>query len=135
MNRATVESTDVIEVHAHEARAAASVPAEALEAAAAFFRAAGDVSRLRLLTVLRSGEWCVTELAQALDEALPTISQRLKVLRTEGLVSRRRRGKHVLYSLADEHVAALLASAIEHAQEHVPRRHAQERAHRDGGVR
>lgn len=135
MNRATVESTDVLEVHAHEAREAVAVPTEALEAAAGFFRAAGDVSRLRLLTVLRSGEWCVTELAQALDEALPTISQRLKILRSEGLVARRRRGKHVLYSLADEHVAALLASAIEHAQERVPRSHPQARSPRDGGAR
>lgn len=91
----------------------------ALEAAAGFFRAAGDVERLRLLSVLRSGEWCVSELADAVGEGLSAVSQRLKILRTEGLVARRRDGKHILYSLADEHVAALLASAIEHAQERV----------------
>lgn len=113
MNR----TIDGMEEHDHGPRAADAPPLAALEAAAGFFRAAGDVSRLRLLTVLRSGEWCVSELAEALGEGLSTVSQRLKVLRTEGLVARRRDGKHVLYSLADAHVAALLASAIEHAQE------------------
>ena len=57
------------------------------------------------------------ELAAALGEGLSTVSQRLKVLRTEGLVARRRDGKHILYSLADAHVASLLTSALEHAQE------------------
>ena len=65
-------------------------------------------------------EWCVTELAEALGESLSTVSQRLRVLRSEGLVSRRRKGKHVYYALADDHVVDLLRAAIEHAAE--PRR-------------
>lgn len=122
MNRSSVtvptEELEVIERHAHGGkRAAPAVDPAALEAAAAFFRAAGEVSRLRLLTCLQGGEWCVSELAEAMGEGLSTISQRLKVLRTEGLVSRRRDGKHILYSLADAHVAGLLAAALEHAQE------------------
>jgi DNA-binding transcriptional ArsR family regulator len=57
------------------------------------------------------------ELAEATGEGLSTVSQRLKVLRSEGLIARRRDGKHILYSLADAHVAGLLAFALEHAQE------------------
>jgi DNA-binding transcriptional ArsR family regulator len=119
MNRLSVPAvTEEVEAHAHGGRRSPpAIDAAALEAAASFFRAAGDVSRLRVLTCLQQGEWCVSELAEALGEGLSTVSQRLKVLRNEGLVSRRRDGKHILYSLADAHVAGLLAAALEHAEE------------------
>jgi len=109
------------ERHEHGRRLAPAVDPHALEAAAAFFRAAGDVSRLRLLTCLRDGEWCVSELAAALGEGLSTISQRLKILRSDRLVTRRREGKHVLYSLADAHVALLIGAALAHAEHPAPR--------------
>ena len=89
----------------------------AIERAAGIFRALGDAPRLRLLTLLGQGESCVTEIAAAEGEDLSTISQRLRVLRNEGLVSRRRNGKHILYGLADQHVADLLFNALAHASE------------------
>ena len=106
----------------HAARTAAGARAseEAFERAAGFFRAAGDLSRLKLLARLAEGEWCVTELAQASGAPLPTASQQLRLLRTEGLVRRRRVAKHVYYALADEHIRALIASALEHATEALP---------------
>ena len=88
-----------------------------VERAAALFRALGDTARLSLLERLASGEYCVTELAEATGEGLSTISQRLRTLRTERLLKRRRVGKHIYYTLADHHVAALIQSAIEHAEE------------------
>lgn len=108
---------DEIEKHAHQTRNVAIDPA-AIEAAAAFFRAAGEPARLRLLVMLQQGEWCVTELAAATGEGLSTISQRLRVLRNDGLVSRRREGKHLWYSLADAHVSELIGNALAHAIEH-----------------
>ncbi len=93
-----------------------------LARAAGFFRAAGEVERLRLLGHLQAGERCVSELAETLGEGMSTISQRLRVLRAEGLVERRRDGKHVYYSLADQHVASLLESALAHAAEEHHRR-------------
>ena len=39
------------------------------------------------------------------------------MLRTEGLVKRRRAGLHVYYALADDHVAGLVANALDHAGE------------------
>ena len=92
-----------------------SVPAEALERAASLFRACGDPARLRLLEVLSLGEQNVTDLAELSDEGLSTISQRLRLLRAEGLVSRRREGKHIYYGLHDSHVRELIKSAFEHA--------------------
>jgi DNA-binding transcriptional ArsR family regulator len=88
-----------------------------LERAAAIFRAAGDISRLKLLHRLSDGEWCVTELAEAANVGLSTVSQQLRLLRAERIVARRRAGKHIFYSLADAHVSDLIRSAIDHASE------------------
>ena len=89
--------------------------ASALERAAAIFRALGDAARLRLLAQLAAGERCVSDLAAG--EGLSTVSQRLRLLRAEGLVQRRRQGKHIYYALSDAHVALLLTNALEHAAE------------------
>ena len=91
--------------------------AEALGRASRIFRALGEPSRLRLLVLLSGGEACVTEVAEAEGDEISTISQRLRVLRNEGLVSRRRQGKHIVYGLADQHVADLIFNALEHASE------------------
>ena len=85
--------------------------------ASRIFRALGEPSRLRLLAFLAKGEACVTEVSEAEGEEISTISQRLRVLRNEGLVSRRRQGKHIVYGLADRHVAELIFNALEHAGE------------------
>lgn len=88
-----------------------------LERAAAIFRAVGDVARLKLLERLADGEWCVTELADAAGVGLSTVSQQLKLLRAERIVTRRRAGKHIFYALADAHIFDLLEGAIGHASE------------------
>jgi ArsR family transcriptional regulator len=92
-------------------------PPIVVERAAALFRALGDTARLSLLERLAGGEYCVTELAEATGEGLSTISQRLRTLRSEHLLRRRRVGKHVYYTLADHHVVDLIRSALEHARE------------------
>jgi ArsR family transcriptional regulator, lead/cadmium/zinc/bismuth-responsive transcriptional repressor len=89
----------------------------AFERAAALFRAAGDLARLRLLHRLDAGECCVTELADASETKLATLSQQLRVLRAERMVKRRREGKHIYYSLADDHVRELIRTALDHAGE------------------
>ncbi len=89
----------------------------AFERAAGLFRAIADEARLRLLARLATGEWCVTELATVSDIPMSTLSQQLRMLRTENLVQRRRVGKHVYYSLADGHVTELIRSALEHSSE------------------
>lgn len=91
--------------------------ATALEQASRLFKAIGEVSRLRLLTRLAQGEVCVTELAEAEGETISTISQRLRVLRNENIVVRRRRGKHIIYVLADQHIMDLVFNALAHAGE------------------
>ena len=89
----------------------------ALERASRLFRAIGEPARLRILSRLAQGEMCVTELAAREKESFSTISQRLRVLRSENLIIRRRRGKHINYLLADQHVMDLVFNALAHATE------------------
>jgi ArsR family transcriptional regulator len=106
--------------HGTRATTGPAVSDDAFARAASFFRAAGDVARLKLLTRLAEGEWCVTELAQAAHVSLPTVSQQLRLLRAEGFVTRRRVAKHVYYALADGHIRDLLRAALDHAAEEPP---------------
>jgi DNA-binding transcriptional ArsR family regulator len=92
-------------------------PRAALERAANLFRAMGDAMRLRTLQLLDGRECCVGELVAASGEKFSTVSQRLRLLRNEGLVVRRREGTHLYYSLADRHVTDLLQNALAHAVE------------------
>lgn len=91
--------------------------ASACGRAAAIFRALGDPQRLRLLIMLEARSCCVSELAEALEEPLPAISQRLRVLKSERVVRSRRKGKHVYYSLADGHISRLVTNGVMHALE------------------
>jgi len=98
---------------------ASLVHASALDRAARLFRAIGDVPRLRLLARLADGEMCVTALADAEGEEISTISQRLRVLRGENIVVRRRQGKHINYALADQHMMELVRNALAHSTEEI----------------
>ncbi len=74
-----------------------------------FFKALGDESRQRILSLLSVREMCVCELMSALNMTQPTTSHHLKILEDAGLAKSRRDGKWVFYSLVDpERVKALL---------------------------
>lgn len=90
---------------------------ESFGRAARMLHAAGDEARLRLMIRLSENEMCVTEIAAESGEGMSTVSQRLKILRGEGLVVGRREGKHVYYSLADRHVYDVILSILAHADE------------------
>lgn len=103
--------------HARRATRRKVISDDAFSRAASLFRAAGDVARLKLLDRLADGEWCVTELAEAAGVGLSTVSQQLRILRSERIVERRRSGKHTFYSLADRHVIDVITNVLEHASE------------------
>lgn len=96
---------------------ALSADPAAVTRAVRLLRAVGDEARLRLLAHLAEGPRCVTELALAEGDSLSTISQRLRVLRAEHLLVRRRDGRHISYALADDHVLEIVRSALDHARE------------------
>ncbi|MEE1782560.1 metalloregulator ArsR/SmtB family transcription factor [Streptomyces sp. SP17BM10] len=71
-------------------------------------------SRLLILGRLREGPMAATELAEAVGLEQSACSHQLRLLRNLGLVVGERRGRCVVYSLHDDHVAALLDQAVYH---------------------
>jgi ArsR family transcriptional regulator len=64
-----------------------------------FFAALADRTRLRLLNLMRDGEVCVCFFADTLGTNNPKISRHLAYLKRAGLVTGRRDGKWIHYSL------------------------------------
>ena len=73
----------------------------------AVFRALGEPVRLRIVRLLGGGERCACELLADLSVRQPTLSHHMKVLTDCGLVSARRSGLWVHYSLRPAGLAAL----------------------------
>lgn len=63
------------------------------------FLAFADITRLRLINLMRGGEVCVNELESVLVESQPKISRHLAYLRSCGVVTTRRDGRHIYYSI------------------------------------
>lgn len=82
---------------------------EQAQAAAAFLKALAHEGRLLILCYLSSGEKSVTELEQLLGSRQAAVSQQLARLRLEGLVTCRRDGKTIYYSLGDARAARTIA--------------------------
>jgi ArsR family transcriptional regulator len=78
------------------------------EAAANFLKALGHDGRLTILCHLVSGPKSVTELENLALSRQAIISQQLARLRLEGLVSARREGQAIFYSLRDPKVEKTL---------------------------
>lgn len=76
--------------------------------------------RLRILSALVARPCTVTELSEQLEVGQTTVSNHLRLLRHLSLVTGSRDGRHVHYSLFDDHVTELLDEAIGHL-EHLPR--------------
>ena len=80
-------------------------------------RALSDPTRLSLATALREGgELCVCDLSWIAERKQALVSHHLRTLRSEGLVSSRRDGKLVMYSLTDEGRSLLSAVLGEEAE-------------------
>ncbi len=79
------------------------------EAAASFLKALGHEGRLMILCHLTSGAKSVTELETLLSSRQSAVSQQLARLRLEGLVTARRQGQTIYYSISDARVADTVA--------------------------
>jgi ArsR family transcriptional regulator len=96
----------------------------ALELVAARFRVLGEASRLKLIQALRPGEKSVSDLLGATGLAQANASRHLQTLTQAGILSRRKEGLKVLYSIADpgifnlcEHVCGSVKRRLaEHAE-------------------
>jgi ArsR family transcriptional regulator len=80
--------------------------------AARLFHILSHQARLRILDELRKDEACVCHLQTVLERPQVYVSQQLRVLREEDLVTDRREGTLVYYRLADPGVERLLSDVL-----------------------
>ena len=80
----------------------------AAEKARALLKVMSNPDRMLLLCQLTQGEQCVSDLEQTLGIVQPTLSQQLGVLRDADLVSTRREGKQIYYSITSHEAQALM---------------------------
>jgi len=74
---------------------------------ALIFKALGDETRLKILTMLRNGRTCACRILEAFQFTQPTLSYHMKQLTDSGLVTAEKDGKWVYYSISSERVEQL----------------------------
>ena len=95
-----------------------ALPSQTIERVSRLFSALSDPTRLKILHALTvTKELCVCDLAALAELSVSAVSHQLRLLRDRDLVHARRDGRMVYYSLADDHVATLMGTGIEHADE------------------
>jgi DNA-binding transcriptional ArsR family regulator len=95
--------------------------------ASEFLKALTHESRLLMLCLLVEGEKSVTEIEDSMEMAQAAVSQQLSRLRLDGLVTTRREGRNIYYSLASDEVKTLIGTL--QALFCAPRRKAPRRKH------
>lgn len=105
-------------------RATGSLPLSdrMMELVARRFRLLGDVSRLRILQCLESGEKTVGGVTEEVAGNQPNVSKHLQALTDAGILDRRRDGNSILYSIADP-VILKLCDLVCHSTESRVREH------------
>jgi ArsR family transcriptional regulator len=91
---------------------------ETLERVAPVIRNAAHPLRLRILDYLHhSGGPCsVGELVEAAGASQAMVSQQLRILKDQGILSARRQGNHVLYAIANPSIVHLLECIRRHGE-------------------
>ena len=83
------------------------------QAASDFLKAISHEGRLMILCSLANGEKSVTEIERMLSSRQAAVSQQLARLRLEGLVTARRDGKQIFYSLTDDRARRIIEQVYE----------------------
>jgi ArsR family transcriptional regulator, zinc-responsive transcriptional repressor len=96
---------------------APTLPPRTLTAAGDLLRALAAPVRIAIVLQLKESPRCVHDLVDALGVTQPLISQHLRVLKSAGVVEGERKGREVMYSLVDDHLAHIVVDAVEHVQE------------------
>jgi DNA-binding transcriptional ArsR family regulator len=81
---------------------------------AELFRAFGDTSRVRILSLLTVQEMNVGTIARLAAISESAVSHHLRGLRQMQLVQARREGKEVFYRVDDRHIIALFQQGVDH---------------------
>ena len=84
---------------------------------AELFKALSDPTRVRIIGLLANTELCVGDLCLTLGMSQPAISHQLRVLRNLRLVTARKEGRHVFYTLTDDHIHDLFVQGLAHIRD------------------
>jgi DNA-binding transcriptional ArsR family regulator len=87
--------------------------AENAKRATALLKALGHEGRLMILCYLASGEKSVTALEDLLSLRQPAVSQQLARLRADDIITPRRDGKTIYYSISDERARRMMELVYE----------------------
>ncbi len=79
-----------------------------------FFKILGDSTRMNILFAIDGEPMCVCDIAALLGMTKSAVSHQLKILRQSNIITYRKSGKNVFYSLADDHVRDIVLKALEH---------------------
>ncbi|BAY62006.1 transcriptional regulator [Calothrix brevissima NIES-22] len=90
-----------------------------LVAVADYFKVLSEVSRLQILTCLKSGPMNVMDLVDATGLGQANLSKHLKVLTQAGLVSRQTKGTSAFYNITDPMIFELCDLACDRISEHM----------------
>jgi ArsR family transcriptional regulator len=85
-------------------------PDDATRRRAEFFKAISDPARVKIIYALADGELCVCELMEIMGMQQTVVSHHLKILKYAGIISDRKSGKWVNYSLVDRRALDVLKS-------------------------
>ncbi len=86
-------------------------PRQHLQALSRYFRVLGDPTRLKILEALAERERTVSELVELLGTSQSKVSNHLACLRWCRFAETERRGRSVVYRIADERITGLLELA------------------------
>ena len=81
---------------------------QAASEACSLLKVLANPDRLLLLCQMTQGEYCVSDLESLTGIRQPTLSQQLTVLREEEMVSTRREGKQIFYSITSKEAMSVL---------------------------
>ena len=85
--------------------------------AAEVYRVLGDPTRVKIIDQLLHQELCTSDLAEVIGLSEPAVSQHLRLLRMQRVVTSHRHGQRVFYALDDDHVRDLLELTMEHVED------------------
>ncbi|MEW5746376.1 MAG: metalloregulator ArsR/SmtB family transcription factor [Nitrospirota bacterium] len=115
--RAEICETSCVDHDKVSSVARAMNPEEVVQRIAETFRVLGDPTRTKIVHALSIAELCVCDIATLLNTTRSAVSHQLRILRTMRLVTYRKEGKMVFYSLDDEHINNLFNECLRHVKE------------------
>ncbi len=84
---------------------------ERSEAVSKIFKALGHPSRVFIVETLAAGPQCVCELSKKIGVSAPTVSRHLSILKEAGILTDRKDGTIVYYSLACKCLGQMVSGA------------------------